>query len=56
MLLSGNLYLFFYKRVKASKKCIVQAIYMHLTSGGSLQLGQTGINCYTITSATLARV
>ena len=44
----------FYKRVKASQNSIVQAIYVHLTSGGNLQLEPTGINCYM--SITLARV
>ena len=45
----------FYKRVKASQNSIVQAInYVHLTSGGSLQLEPTGISCYM--SITLARV
>ena len=43
----------FYIRVKASQNSIVQAI-VHLTSGGSLQLEPTGINCYI--STTLARV
>ena len=46
----------FYKRVKASQNSIVQAIriYVHLTSGGNLQLEPTGINCYM--STTLASV
>ena len=45
----------FYKRVKASQNSIVQVyIYVHLTSGGSLQLEPTGISCYM--SITMTRV
>ena len=42
--LSGNLYLFFYKRVNSSQIVLFRP-FVDPTYGGNLRLDQTGINC-----------